>query len=220
MKLNDRLLSVASFVDKDACVIDVGCDHAFLPIYLVSNHLVKKVVASDNKEGPLVQARTNIEKMRLSSKIKVQLANGLEKLDSDIDTVIISGMGGLHMIGICKYVDDKMKQIHSLILSPNNEVKKVRKEFSKMGFYIEQETLVKDHGVIYPVLLFKRGRKRYTSEDYLLGPLLRRDQSTLFKEWNQIEIKKRETLYQLLPKKYWMKKFEIKQELKMRRKIS
>ena len=55
--LNERLKAVAQLVPKNAKVIDVGCDHAYLSIYLKQYHIATKVVASDNKEGPLREAQ-------------------------------------------------------------------------------------------------------------------------------------------------------------------
>ena len=46
--LNERLKAVAQLVPKNAKVIDVGCDHAYLSIYLKQHHIATKVVASDN----------------------------------------------------------------------------------------------------------------------------------------------------------------------------
>ena len=211
MKLNNRLAQVASFIEDDSSVIDVGCDHAFLDIYLAQNKKMKKIIASDNKEGPLAKAKENVRKAHLSS--------GIEKLDPTIDTLVISGMGGLNMVGICKYESQKMKQFSTLVLSPNNEVEFVRREFVKMGFHIDQEVLVLDKDIIYPVLRFKRGRKFYRKKEYLLGPLLMKEESPLFKKWNAKELKQKELLLNILPKSYIKRRREIKKEIKIRKEI-
>lgn len=51
------------------------------------------VTASDINEGPLQKALENIKKYSLQDKIKVQQANGIERLSTDTDTIVISGMG-------------------------------------------------------------------------------------------------------------------------------
>lgn len=217
MKLNNRLLEVSQFVDNKNSVIDVGCDHALLDIYLVENHLVKKIIASDNKEGPVSQARKNVQMHKLEDKIKVQLSDGIKKMDEDTDTIVISGMGGYLMIGICKYLPDQLKQIKTIILSPNSDTETVRREFVKMGFFIDKESLVEEKGIIYPVIRFQKGKKHYSCEDYLLGPMLRCEKGSLFTKLNEREIKQKELLLSILPKNYWMKKWKIKKELKCRR---
>ena len=34
-----RLLAIASLIESDDIVVDVGCDHAYLDIYLIKNKL-------------------------------------------------------------------------------------------------------------------------------------------------------------------------------------
>ena len=95
MKLNKRLECVLSLVEDNRSVIDIGCDHALLSIAIVLEKNPKKVIASDNKEGPLVGAKENIDKYKVSDKIKIKLGYGVDPIEEDIDTIIISGMGGL-----------------------------------------------------------------------------------------------------------------------------
>ena len=42
MKLSLRLKSIANLVDSNDVVADIGCDHAYLDIYLVMNNIVPK----------------------------------------------------------------------------------------------------------------------------------------------------------------------------------
>lgn len=42
-----RIETLASLVDKDAYVLDIGTDHAYLPIYLYKNNITKSIVGSD-----------------------------------------------------------------------------------------------------------------------------------------------------------------------------
>ena len=37
MKLDNRLMAIANLVRKDKVFADIGTDHAYLPVYLVSN---------------------------------------------------------------------------------------------------------------------------------------------------------------------------------------
>ena len=46
-----RLKTVASFINQDDKVVDIGCDHAYLSIYLIKNKFCKKVIASDINEN-------------------------------------------------------------------------------------------------------------------------------------------------------------------------
>jgi len=218
-KINDRLFNVASFVEEGRKVIDVGCDHALLSIYLVQNKKPFKVIASDIKEGPLVHANENIKKYKVQDKIIVKLGSGIEPIEEDIDTIIISGMGGLNMIGILKYCPDKYKNVDTIILSPNSDTNVVRKEICKLGFYIEKEKLIKEKNIIYPIICFKRGKVKYSYTDYLYGPILIKNKEPLFLEYLNKEKQTKEKLLSILPKKYIKRRYELKKELEEINKI-
>lgn len=219
VKLNQRLSCVASFVDDNKKVIDVGCDHALLSIFIVQNKSPLKMIASDIKEGPLKQAKENIKKYKIENEIKVKLGNGIQTIEEDIDTIIISGMGGLNMIGILKYDIDKYKNVDTIILSPNSDTFEVRKEICKLGFYISDEKLVKDKNIVYPVIKFQRGKKKYSYSDYLYGPILIKNKDNLFMEYISKERETKKKLLDVLPKKYLTKRLKLKKELKVISKI-
>ena len=60
MNISKRLESVASLVEDNRSIIDIGCDHALLSIYIALNKKPNRVIASDNKEGPLEGAKENL----------------------------------------------------------------------------------------------------------------------------------------------------------------
>ena len=84
--------TIASHVLNDSQVLDVGCDHALLDIYLVNSKRGIRAVASDIKEGPIKKAKENIRKYHLESEIETKVGQGIQTIDEDIDTVVISGM--------------------------------------------------------------------------------------------------------------------------------
>ena len=149
MKINERLKKVGDLVDTNSSILDIGCDHALLDIYLVKEDKIKKAVASDIKEGPLKNAKENIKKYKLEKKIDIKLGNGLDTYTDDIDTVVVSGMGGRTIIGIFKYKPKIVKKIDTIIVSPNNYQEDVRRFFTSIGFYIDKEELVKEGKIIY-----------------------------------------------------------------------
>lgn len=219
MKLSKRLETVASLVEEGSSIIDIGCDHALLSIFIVLNKNPKKVIASDNKEGPLVHARENVEKYKMTDKVKIKLGDGVDPIEEDIDTIIMSGIGGMNIVGILKYKTDKFKNVDTIILSPNTDSDFVRREVCKLGFYIEEEKLVKDNNLIYPIIRFKRGKRHYKKIEYLLGPILISKREELFIEYlNNLKNTKTKIL-EILPKKYILKRIALKKELKEIEKI-
>ena len=71
--LSKRLLKVASLVDTKE-IIDIGCDHALLDIYLTNKNY--KCTAIDNKETVLNTTYSNIKESNLLGKINIVCSNG------------------------------------------------------------------------------------------------------------------------------------------------
>lgn len=219
VNINKRLEMIAFKIHDNRSVIDVGCDHALLGIYLVLNRDNVKVIASDINDGPLKKAKENIKKYKVEDKVKVKLGNGIDTIENDIDTVVISGMGGLNMIGILKYKTNLLKNVSTIVLSPNNYTKEVRREITKLGFYIKDEELVLEKGIIYPVIVFERGRKFYKKSDYIYGPVLLQKKSSLFKKYLERELLTKETILKVMPKKYIGRRLTLKNEVKNLKKL-
>ncbi len=215
MKINNRLKQIGDLVEANSFCLDVGCDHAFLDIYLIKKDMNIKAIASDIAEGPVKQARENIKRERLDKEIEVRFGNGLDTYSDDVDTVIISGMGGRNMIGIFKNNLDITKKLDTIIISPNNYQEDVKRFLVKCGFYIDNEVLVKEGKFIYQIIKLKKGKKRYTRREYFFGPVLLEKKGKLFKEYYLRELKSREILMNLLPKNYRWKRFVLKRELKL-----
>ena len=214
MKLSKRLETVASLVEENRSIIDIGCDHALLSIFIALNMNPKKVIASDNKTGPLAGAKDNINKYKVSDKVIIKLGDGVDPIEPDINTIIISGMGDLNIVGILKYKTEVFKNVDTIILSPNTDSDFVRREICKLGFFIDEEKLIKDNNIIYPIIRFKKGKRHYKKIEYLLGPILINKKEELFVEYlNNLKDTKTKIL-EILPKKYILKRITLKKELK------
>ena len=127
MNLSKRLQAVATLVDIDSRVIDVGCDHAYLDIYLTLNN-GNTCIASDINEKALNNAKENIKKYKLSRKIKTKLTDGLIDIDIlDTDTIVICGMGTHTILDIL----NTNRLSDTLIISSNNDIELLRREVVK-----------------------------------------------------------------------------------------
>ena len=215
MKINDRLKKIGDLVEANSFCLDVGCDHALLDIYLVKKNKNIKAIASDIKEGPLDQAKKNIKREKLDGKIETRLGDGLSTYTDEINTIIISGMGGRNMIGIFKAQPQVLKKVDTIILSPNNYQEDVKRYLTKNKFYIDNEEFVKDGKFIYQIIIFKKGKKKYSKKDYFFGPVFLEKKGPLFKEYYKREMKSREILITILPKNYRLKKYKTRKEIEM-----
>ena len=215
MKINDRLKKIGDLVEANSFCLDVGCDHAFLDIYLVKKNKNIKAIASDIAEGPLEQAKANIKREKLEDEIETRLGSGLKTYSDEVDTVIISGMGGRSIIGICKESPKVLKKIDTLIISPNNYQEDVKRYLCKKGFYIDNEEFVKEKKFIYQIIVFKKGKKKYSNKEYFFGPVFLNKKGKLFEEYYTKELKTREVLISILPKNYSLKKKQLQKEIKL-----
>lgn len=215
MKINKRLKTIGDLVEANSFCLDVGCDHAFLDIYLVKQKKNIKPIASDILEGPLQQAKNNIKREHLEDVIETRLGDGLDTYSEEVDTVIISGMGGRNMIGIFNKNIDVLKKIKTIIISPNNYQVDVKKYLCHRGFYIDDEVFVKDGKFIYQVIKLKRGHEKYNKKEYFFGPVFLTKKDNLFREYYTREVVSRRILVKILPNNYRLKKFLLKREIKM-----
>ena len=156
-KINKRLETLSAFININDIVLDIGCDHGLLGIYLTLTKNIK-VISSDINIGPLEMAKENIKKYNLEDKIETRLGNGLDVMSEDINTIVISGMGGDNIIKILNCIKS-YPNIKKLILSPNNDFALVRREICKLGFKINKEFMVKDHSKFYLISEFIVGKE-------------------------------------------------------------
>ena len=209
IKLSKRLQKIAELINEEDTVLDIGCDHALLDIYL-SNKYSKTYYASDLRESALDMARSNIKKYS-SDKVILKCGNGLDVLDEnmDINTVVISGMGYLSIISILKNIKH-IKNINKLVIQSNSNSEIVRKFILKIGFYIDNETIVLDKNIYYIISSFKRGKRKYSNIDKEIGIM----NDELLKNYIEIEIKKNNVLLSIIPKKEFIRRIYIKRKLK------
>ena len=62
LSISKRLKTIASLVTPQKKVIDIGTDHAYLPIYLYLNNITKNITASDISPQVLEISLNNLQK--------------------------------------------------------------------------------------------------------------------------------------------------------------
>ncbi|MDE6887396.1 MAG: class I SAM-dependent methyltransferase [Eubacterium sp.] len=152
-KLSKRLQAAADFVTEGSRVADIGTDHGFLPIYLVQSGKCQRVIAMDIKAGPLERAREHIAAAGLGSSIQTRLSDGLRELgESEADSAVIAGMGGLTVIHILEQGQKQLRQLKELVLEPQSDIAKVRRFLREHKLEIDRETIVQEAGKFYPMM--------------------------------------------------------------------
>ena len=78
--LSKRLQAICDLVDKNKSVIDIGTDHAYIPIYLYENGITNNICASDISRKVIEYAKKNIIAHHLEDKIKVVVSDGFKNI--------------------------------------------------------------------------------------------------------------------------------------------
>ncbi len=216
IKISERLKTVANLVleGKSKKIIDVGCDHALLDIYLLQNDSTLKLVASDNKKAPLENARKNIEKYSFLNKIEVCLKDGIDNIDSDIDTIVIAGMGMETIVEILENGKEKLSNINRMIISSNNKYLDLRKRIINLGFKIKEEEIVFEDNKYYIIIEFEKGKDTYLEKELFFGPMLLKKKGKLFKSYYQTILNEKEMIYNSLPENNQKKEY-LKKEIEL-----
>ena len=206
--ISARLKSLVKYIEKNDNIIDIGCDHALLDIYLIKNKIIDNIIVSDIHENALKAGIDNITKNKLSNSINTRLGNGLEVInESDkIDTILISGMGTSTILNILD--NNYLNNINKLILQSNNNHEELRKGVTKLGFYIKAEEYFLDKNKNYINIIFKRGYKKYSKDELRYGPFLLKDANYL-----NFEIENCKKIKNLIPN------MKIKNRLSLNREI-
>ena len=229
MQLSKRLQSLADMVTKGRTVADVGCDHAYVSIYLIEQHIAGKVIAMDINKGPLQKARENIENHHLSASINTRLSDGLQKLNpGEVDAILIAGMGGALTVNILSAREDVVDQAKELILSPHSEVFLVREYLRNHGFTIVFENMIKEDGKYYMMLKALRSEKEKDITNHVdafkqslfdqYGEYLLEHKNPVLNEYLHVELTKRTSIRNKLlekPQEYQKRILELENDIKI-----
>lgn len=153
MVLSERMKAVAALVTPGSRVADIGCDHGYVPIYLVQERISPSVIAMDVNTGPLERARSHIAAYGLSEYIDTRLSDGAAKLlAGEAETVICAGMGGKLILRILEQDLETVRSLRECILQPQSEWEMLRKWLCGNEFLVAEENMIYEDGKYYPVM--------------------------------------------------------------------
>ena len=201
--ISKRLELVASFVPQGAILLDVGSDHAYLPIELVERGKIESAIAGEVVEGPYQSAVKNVEAHGLKEKIQVRLANGLAAFEEadQVSVITIAGMGGRLIARILEEGLDKLANVERLILQPNNREDDLRIWLQDNDFQIVAESILEEAGKFYEILVVEAGQMKLSASDVRFGPFLSKEVSPVFVQKWQKEAAKLEFALGQIPDK-------------------
>lgn len=213
--LSQRLQDVANYIPTGARLLDVGSDHAYLPIYLMEKGLIDFAIAGEVVKGPYDSAVTNVASSGLSDKIQVRLANGLAAFEEadDISVITICGMGGYLISDILENGRAKLTNVDRLILQPNNREDELRDWLGRNGFKIIAEKIMTENDKFYEIMVVEPGQMDLDARELRFGPHLLQEKSQVFKAKWQRELGKLESALCHVPESHEDDRSAISQKI-------
>ena len=194
MKLTNRLLKIASLVDKNNRLADIGTDHGYIPVYLLNKGKIDFAILADINKGPLENARSEVRRNKLENKVDLRLGSGIEVLKKgEVDEVIIAGMGGILIGELLEANKEVAHSVEKLILQPMQAQEELRSYLLNNGYEIIDECLEKEDFRLYEIIVAKYTGNNTSVEDeiyYEVGKKLIENKDELLVEFIENKIKK------------------------------
>ena len=167
-----RLDLLYEMIPDNGCgVIDVGTDHAQIPIRLAVSGYKGHIFASDIAEGPLKTARATVHTAGMDKRIRFLLCDGLDQCpQQEVSDILIAGMGGDTICGILDRAEWLFSCQYRLILQPMTKPEVVRYWLIHNDFSIDLEAAAREEQHVYQMFRAVPGHSESLSDaEYLVG---------------------------------------------------
>ncbi|MBB6342855.1 tRNA (adenine22-N1)-methyltransferase [Pseudomonas fluvialis] len=182
-RLSERLKRVAAHVPAAARLADIGSDHGYLLVALMTRGLITAGVAGEVAVTPFHAAQRTVRENGLSERISVRLANGLAAIEQEdgITAISLCGMGGETIRDILARDKARLSGSERLILQPNGGEQPLRQWLMDNGYRILAEEVLRENRFDYEIIVAERREPvPYTDQELYFGPLLLQARSSAF----------------------------------------
>lgn len=172
MTVTNRIKTIESLVPSGTRLLDIGSDHALLPISLYKKGIISGAVITDVNKGPLARSREQVAALcpGLCTNAEFLLSDGFAAVkQGNYDVAAICGMGGEL---IARIIADGGEKAHCpLILQPMSQADKLRAYLWDSGFCVKNEQYTREGERVYAVLSVEHigAVTEYSLADLYLG---------------------------------------------------
>lgn len=168
--ISKRIKYIASLVTFSDKVLDIGTDHALLPIYLIKNGVTDTADGCDISSNVLINAKSNLIKYNLDKKINLFCSDGTKQVNtSKYNTFIITGMGFYTVKDILD--NSRLDNINRLIIQSNNNHEDLRRYLNLIGYKIIKDHYIMDKNKPYLIVDAIKGNQKLSDQEYICGLL-------------------------------------------------
>ncbi len=196
--ISKRIKEIAKLIENKDSFVDIGCDHGYLALMARENGNDNLIICSDDKIGPLNNARNNLKNY---NNILFILSDGAKKIDIQTDVAVLSGMGHLTVIKIILDSIGYFRNCKKIIIQVNQNVSLLRKWLMENDFKIIAEKIICEYKY-YEILVVVNGKMNLTDEQILFGPYLIKEKSKTFINYYCNQIKKLNKIIERLDLKH------------------
>ncbi|MFC3418089.1 tRNA (adenine(22)-N(1))-methyltransferase [Salinicoccus hispanicus] len=197
--LDARLQKVLDFITGER-LLDIGSDHAYLPIEAVGKGIVQYAICGEVVKGPYESTVRNIEKENMTDRIEARFGSGLEvaRPEDAVDTVTICGMGGPLIADILQTGFNHLGGVPRLVLQANTYTYPIRKALVSLGYEIIEETIIQDGHHFYEIIVAEAGDADYDEAELTFGPILLQKREAAFTLKLERELEHQQNIYRNL----------------------
>jgi len=136
VRLETRLQTVADLINAPIH-LDIGSDHAHLPLYLLQSGRIQKAFVIEKNLSPFKRSQKALE----SYCAEVRLGDGLEPVQKgEVDSLSLCGLGALRIAKILAKHPERVPP--KVVLQSNDTAEPLRVWASESGFHLKHEDIV------------------------------------------------------------------------------
>ena len=133
---------------------------------------------------PIAALKSQVAALGWENRISVRYGDGLTvAVPGEVETVVISGMGGMAIIGILEQSPLVVQGLSRLILQPQRSIGEVRRWLGEHGWRLVRESLVWEDGRYYEILCADQGEMRLSEREINFGPILLQEKPLLLGDY-------------------------------------
>ena len=112
-----------------------------------------------------------------------------------------------------------LNNVDNIVIQSNTKLYFLRKEITKLKYYISDEEMIYDKGIYYTIIKFKKGKKKYNRKELYFGPILLKNKGKVFEEYNKRELERLSLVLKMLPKNKIIDRIKTKYMISLYNKI-
>ncbi|MBR2824258.1 MAG: SAM-dependent methyltransferase [Clostridia bacterium] len=168
MRLDERLSLAYDLYETCALAADIGTDHGYLPLALLSGGKCERMILTDVSPDALNNARGHFALSGLEDRADLRLGDGLTPLTEECGMISVLGMGGKTIRDILLRGRDRIRGAR-LLLSAHTDLPEVRSAVAELGYHLTKEEPCRAAGRYYLIMKAEPGAESLTEEEIRRG---------------------------------------------------